>query len=252
MGCGKYFCAKCVSLVHNVKYCKDCGEVAEDYRGAYEEREESGGYSGPESESEEDAPKYAATGEDAVWESSFDSAQMIHLTRDRLNRIQRDLPLGEANAGLISRAFAHIIDLAFILLVAGGPLYLYLIDKLDGVIPLEDELLFPILMIHGLFAFLYIRLPFTLYGGTSLGKVVTKIRLVDQSGKYLAFFQALVHSILMAVLDLTGLFLINGIVTLFDKKRRSLVDLMLGTQVVSEEVWKRIAQKQIFNEDLSR
>lgn len=253
MGCGTYFCTECVTFVHNVAYCPSCQTVAEELRETYQTRAEDEPDSVYADAAEGDAPKYVATGEDARWEEQFDSSQLVQITRRRLAELERPLGLEEAQAGVARRILAHLIDLAIIVALSGSPLVLYDRGTLQEIIPLEAEPLFLAVVIHVIAAPLYYRFLLTVFGGVTLGRVVARIRLVSQKGAFLGLFQALVHTILEAVADLTVvLLLLNGLGALLSKERKTLIDRIAGTQVVLEDVWRKAARKRIYAEDATR
>jgi len=253
MGCGTYFCTECITFVHNVAFCPNCQNVAEELRETYQGRAEDQPGSVYAEAAESEGPKYVATAEDARWEEGFDSSQLVQITRRRLSELERPLPLEEAQAGVVRRTLAHLIDLAIILTLAVGPFLLMENGTLQRVVALEGDQLFLACLIHGIAAPLYYRFILTIFGGVTLGRVATGIRLVNQSGAYLGIFQALVHTILEAVADLTGaLLLLNGLVALLSKGRKSLIDRIVATQVVIDASWRKVARKRIYQEDAAR
>ena len=253
MGCGTYFCTECVTFVHNVAYCSSCQTVAEELRETYQTRAEDEPDSIYADAAESDGPKYVATGEDARWEEQFDSSQLVQITRKRLAELERPMPLEEAQAGVLRRTAAHLIDLAIVIVLSGGPLVLYDRGTLQTIIPLEADPLFLATVIHAIAAPLYYRFFLTVFGGVTLGRVVARIRLVNQQGAFLGLLQALVHTILEAVADLTlVLLLLNGLGTLLSKQHKTLINRIVGTQVVLEDVWHKTARKRIYAEDATR
>ena len=90
------------------------------------------------------------------------------------------------------------------------------------------------------------------YGGVTLGAAAAGIRVVDSSGRYLGGGQALVYTILQAVMMIPPLFLLNGLAVTLSKDKRSLIDKVLGSQVVVNQDWQQQTQKSIYVEDVSR
>jgi len=251
MGCGKWFCTECLTFVHNIPYCSDCQAVAEDLRGAVQERAEDQPDSVYGEAASGDGPVYAPTGEDAIWEHGFDSSKMVKITRGRLAELERSLSLVEDRAGILARAIAFVIDFAVTAVLALGPFYLEAQGRLSGILP-DPNTRFLVLMVNLVLSLFYYRLPLFHFSGVTLGRVVPQIRLVDQKGKFLGFGQAVVYTILQTVMYIPPLFLLNGLVAALSKDRRSLIDKILGTQEVKEGAWHERARKAIYFEDISR
>lgn len=247
MGCGTAFCNECLTFVRNVPYCPNCQEVAE---GLQEALQATGGDDYSETGEASATPKYVVTSEDARWESGFDSSQMVKISRARLAELERPMPLQDVHAPAWKRAIAHILDMVIILFLAGIPFYLE--DWLARYLPFDSDKRFLLLVFHAFLALFYYRLPCAWFGGMTLGRVMVGIRLVDHTGKYIHIIQGFVHTILQAVFDITLLFIVNGLIAAVSKDRRSLLDRILGTRVVRDDAWKRIARKQVYLEDVSR
>ena len=127
-----------MTFVHNVAYCPNCQTVAEELRETYQTRAEEEPDSVYAEGAESEGPKYVATGEDARWEEGFDSSQLVQITRGRLSELERPLPLDEAQASVVRRTVAHLIDLAIIVALAGGPFFLMDGGTLQRMVPLGD------------------------------------------------------------------------------------------------------------------
>ncbi len=199
--------------------------------------------------SEQRVPGYQFT--DSRWESQFDSAQMVKVTRNRLARLQRAMPLEQIKAGALARGIAFLLDAAITLLLAGGPFWLEKQGYLDNLLP-DMEIRTLVLIGHGAAALIYYRLFFALLGGRSFGRVVAGTRLVDGAGRFLKGIQALVHTILQTVSYIPPLFIINGLVAALRKDQCSLIDVVLNTREVKESAWFQLAQKSIYRDDVSK
>lgn len=199
--------------------------------------------------SEQRVPGYQLS--DSRWESQFDSAQMVKVTRSRLARLQRAMPLEQIKAGAMARGVAFLIDAAISFTLALGPFWLEDQGYLDRLLP-EVELRTLILIGHGVAALIYYRFFFALLGGRSFGRVVAGTRLVDSAGRYLNGIPALVHTILQTVSFIPPLFLINGLVAAARKSQCSLIDGVLNTREVKDGPWFKLAQKSIYRDDVSK
>jgi uncharacterized RDD family membrane protein YckC len=251
MGCGKYFCKECVNFVHGVAYCSECEDVAAQLREA-KTMSDSGA---EEDYGEAPGMNYAPTGEDAVWEKSFESSKMVKVNRQRLAALNHPLPLQEYQASSVKRIVAHAIDLGIILLLAIGPFVLYERGWFRSFLPADEEGSFLVLFVHAVLAFFYYRIIFVyLVGGRTFGRVVAGIRLVNSKGAYPGFGHSLIHTLLEAVGDLPLMIpaVVNGIAHMISKENKSLIDRLTGTQVVEDEPWHDVAQKRLYAEDVSR
>jgi uncharacterized RDD family membrane protein YckC len=130
---------------------------------------------------------------------------------------------------------------------------LYTGGGLRWLLPGDDETAYSILLVHAVLAFFYYRLPFTAFGGSSLGRIIAGIKLVDKKGALLNSGKAFVYCLLQAIADITlVLSMLNGLVFLFSKQKRSVIDHILDTQVVESGAWTSIAQQRIFQEDAEK
>ena len=199
--------------------------------------------------SEQRVPGYQFS--DSRWESQFDSAQMVKVTRNRLARLQRAMPLEQIKAGAMARGVAFLIDAAITFVLVAGPFWLDKQGYLDKILP-EVQTRALVLLVHGFAALIYYRFFFALLGGRSFGRIVAGTRLVDGAGRYLKSIQALVHTILQTVSYIPPLFLINGLVAALRKDQCSLIDVVLNTREVKESAWFKLAQKSIYRDDVSK
>jgi uncharacterized RDD family membrane protein YckC len=252
MGCGAKFCTECLTFVHTVPYCENCRDTAEELQEAYKERASMEGDSvyGDGTEVTEE-PNYAPTGEDAVWEQGFDSHKMVKIHRGRLSELERTVPLKHITASFIGRAIAWGIDFVCIVILMVFPFYLEAGGTFHRLFP-DPDVRFLVLFVHAVLAPIYYRLPFLLYGGMTLGGLFGRVRVVDQSGRFLGFMQAVITCILQAICLIPPLFLINGIFVLFTDRRRSLLDIILKTTLVQAHPWEEEAAKAIYREDVER
>lgn len=131
-------------------------------------------------------------------------------------------------AGVASRALAWVIDLVamgtlmLIASVAVGALGL-VIGEIAGAL-------------HFVIAFViqwgYTSLFETYWGGRTLGKAAVGIRVIDERGGHLRFFQVVVRNLLRVVDMLPMAYLVGGTTALLRGDGRRLGDLAAGTVVV--------------------
>jgi uncharacterized RDD family membrane protein YckC len=138
---------------------------------------------------------------------------------------------GEDIAPLPARAFATVVDLVVLALVntlvAWGTLQAVGLSlTLDRLREIRGA---PIVAFYVTLALLYVA-GLTLYGGQTLGKRLTGIRVVDDQGDDLSFAQALFRAVgwLASVASL-GLLCLPAI---FDVWSRTVHDRLSGTHVV--------------------
>ncbi|MHB1627099.1 MAG: RDD family protein [Bacilli bacterium] len=144
-------------------------------------------------------------------------------------------------AGIGSRAIATLIDacfllLCYILLFAG----LFAASRsgagrtlaLSGMAtPANYEIALYILLLVFLPLFYYVLFE-GLWGGQTLGKRFTKLRVVSYSGQSISFFSALVRNIVRIVDFLPSGYLIGMVCMLLTKREQRLGDLAAGTVVI--------------------
>jgi len=217
MGCGNYFCKECGREVHGVFYCKGCETTASEFAEAKEK------------ETDEIDP------EQARWEAGFSSASMVVINRKSLKKIVAPLPLEDIFAGAVRRIMSYVIDW----IITVPKVSIFLRYRLGNI---SEEDFLNILIAEIAFAFLYF-LFFNFSTGMTFGKLFANTRLVESSGKQVSFLQAFGRAIVSLVT--MPMPLLHGLVFLLSSSKQGFHDLILGTYVVLDEPWKKMAKEAI-------
>lgn len=91
-----------------------------------------------------------------------------------------------------------------------------------------------IILFHFLMFWGYFTLFETFWNGQTPGKKLCKIRVIQQSGRQITFFEAMTRNLLRIVDMLPGFYLIGVIATLCNGQQQRLGDLAAGTLVIHE------------------
>ena len=139
---------------------------------------------------------------------------------------------GVEKADLVPRFAAYLLDLIFISILI-SPLSVYMIDNSP-----DDETSMLILVLSLFIVVGYFSSQHGIWGKT-LGKKLSKIKIVNTDGSKISFWQALWRAILFPVIALTSTFFLIGLAfylwPIFNKHNRGLHDLLSGTLVVKEK-----------------
>src|ERR1700756_1234334 len=145
-------------------------------------------------------------------------------------------------AGLGSRFLAILTDsvvqgvayalliLVFVLVATSAP------RAFGGALSRTGEkwLIAGIILFHFLMFWGYFTLFETFWNGQTPGKKLCKIRVIQQSGRQITFFEAMTRNLLRIVDMLPGFYLIGVIATLCNRQHQRLGDLAAGTLVIHE------------------
>jgi uncharacterized RDD family membrane protein YckC len=98
----------------------------------------------------------------------------------------------------------------------------------------EKWLIAGIILFHFLMYWGYFTLFETFWNGQTPGKKFCKIRVIQQSGRQITFFEAMTRNLIRIVDMLPSFYLIGVIATLCNRQHQRLGDLAAGTLVVHE------------------
>jgi uncharacterized RDD family membrane protein YckC len=98
----------------------------------------------------------------------------------------------------------------------------------------EKWLIAGLIVFHFLMFWGYFTLFETFWNGQTPGKKLCKIRVMQQSGRQITFFEAVTRNLLRIVDMLPGFYLIGVITTLCNRQHQRLGDLAAGTLVIHE------------------
>lgn len=174
MGCNQYFPRKEVELVEGVAFCPGCEGAKQEF---IQNRIRA--------KAEKAAPQalgYASGSDEAKWEASFDTSQMISVSTARARRLKRGIAV-RRRAGFFSLLLAAGLDL---LPVAGVAYYF----REQNPIP-AAWVPYALLALLGVFVY---RMLFMLVMGKSIGMALAGIRLVDGDGRPAGFVAVAVHA----------------------------------------------------------
>lgn len=160
------------------------------------------------------------------------------LTIDTPEQVAIRFPL----AGLGSRFFAILTDsavqgvayavlvLIFVLIATSAP------KTAAGAFTHTGEkwLVAGLILFHFLMYWGYFTLFETFWNGQTPGKKLLKIRVIQQSGRQITFFEAMTRNLLRVVDALPGFYLIGVIAMLSNRQHQRLGDLAAGTLVIHE------------------
>lgn len=174
--------------------------------------------------------------EQAKWESGFSSALMVVLNRKSLDKLVEPLPMEEIRGGFIARCVAFVIDWAVAI-----PKFAFLLQHYKLGTETDFQYL---LMIETVLAFFYF---FILnYGaGMTIGKLFTGLRVVDSMGRMISAGQAFGRAIISFLSLSLVPALLHAICFFVSPERKGLHDLLLFTQVVKDEPWKKMAKEAV-------
>lgn len=161
-----------------------------------------------------------------------------HLSVDTPEQVTLRLPV----AGLGSRFLAILTDtaiqiiayalliLVFVLLASSAP------KTAGGALSHTGEkwLIAGLILFHFLMYWGYFTLFETFWNGQTPGKRLCKIRVIQQSGRQLTFFEAMTRNLLRIIDILPGFYLIGVIAMLCNRQHQRLGDLAAGTIVIHE------------------
>jgi uncharacterized RDD family membrane protein YckC len=161
-----------------------------------------------------------------------------HLSIDTPEQVAIRFPL----AGLGSRFLAILTDsavqvaayavliLIFVLIATSAP------KTTSGALSHTGEkwLIAGLILIHFLMYWGYFALFETFWNGQTPGKKLLKIRVIQQSGRQITFFEAMTRNLLRIIDALPGFYLIGVIAMLSNHQHQRLGDLAAGTLVVHE------------------
>jgi uncharacterized RDD family membrane protein YckC len=114
----------------------------------------------------------------------------------------------------------------------------------------EKWLIAGIILFHFLMYWGYFALFETFWNGQTPGKKLCKIRVIQQSGRQITFFEAMTRNLLRIIDMLPSFYLIGVIATLCNRQHQRLGDLAAGTLVVHERpsdepLWSGSASRTI-------
>lgn len=98
----------------------------------------------------------------------------------------------------------------------------------------EKWLIAGLIIFHFVMFWGYFTLFETFWNGQTPGKKLCKIRVIQQSGRQITFFEAMTRNLLRIVDMLPGFYLIGVITTLCNGQHQRLGDLAAGTLVIHE------------------
>lgn len=98
----------------------------------------------------------------------------------------------------------------------------------------EKWLFAGLIILHFVMYWGYFTLFETFWNGQTPGKKLCKIRVIQQSGRQITFFEAMTRNLLRAVDMLPGLYLAGAVTMLCNRQHQRLGDLAAGTLVVHE------------------
>ncbi|MBE7559061.1 RDD family protein [bacterium] len=191
MGCNHYFPRREVELVEGVAFCASCQDAkAEFIQNRLRQKAEK---AAPQ------ALGYATAEDEAKWEASFDTSQMISVSTGRARRLKSPIEV-KKSAGFFWLMLAAVIDLVPV----GAFLYWsYSRNPQNGTWWTPDALL----VLLGVLAY---RILFTLMFGKSIGMALAGIRPVGADGRPVGLLGSLLHG---------ALFILGRVVTEADWKR---------------------------------
>jgi len=247
MGCGRWYCAACITTVKKVKYCKDCAEtVGEDLRSIQEQMEV-----------DESSPGYirpVVGGEKDEWEEGFQSSQMIRLSRSRLRALKRPVDVSGAVAGIGRRALAMLVDWAVTIFLMFGSYVLLTSAAGTGISAAEPNPAFVgVGVILGLAVSFLVRFVLLILTGQTIGGLLAGVCLVDLRGRPAGTFLCFGRALFDTVFDvLLPVHLLNVLLVSPKKKRGSVSDSIVGTHAVSVAEWRDKARATIYEEDRAK
>lgn len=114
----------------------------------------------------------------------------------------------------------------------------------------EKWLIAGLILFHFLMYWGYFTLFETFWNGQTPGKRLFKIRVIQQSGRQITFFEAMTRNLLRVIDMLPGLYLIGVVTMLCNRQHQRLGDLAAGTLVVHERpsdepLWSGAAARTI-------
>jgi uncharacterized RDD family membrane protein YckC len=98
----------------------------------------------------------------------------------------------------------------------------------------EKWLVAGLILFHFAMYWGYFTLFETFWNGQTPGKKLCKIRVIQQSGRQLTFFEAMIRNLLRVVDLLPGFYLVGVIAMLSNRQHQRLGDLAAGTLVIHE------------------
>jgi uncharacterized RDD family membrane protein YckC len=169
---------------------------------------------------------------------SFREVSPDQLTIDTPEQVAIRFPL----AGLGSRFLAILADsvvqgvayailiLVFVLIATSAP------KTTGGALSHAGEkwLVAGLILFHFLMYWGYFTLFETFWNGQTPGKKLLKIRVIQQSGRQITFFEAMTRNLLRIVDMFPGFYLVGVITMLSNHQHQRLGDLAAGTLVVHE------------------
>lgn len=258
MGCGKMVCEGCTFEVRGVKYCNNCKSVAQEFQ-----KSASHPTYTPDEGETETRRKHTVfdTTADAKWEKHFDSSSMIEVSTSTIREIRGRINLSNAYTSTGTRVVAHLLDIA-LCMILGFIIAFALLPNIENPLTMTLEEVFinsftlnAVSTVIVGFVLLFIeRILLNSFGGITLGRLFTGIKLVATSGASAGIVRGVLHAILSTVLDL--LILIGWILFLIssamNKKGQALHDVVAGTCVVNNEQWKKACAAAILQRDKER
>jgi uncharacterized RDD family membrane protein YckC len=176
------------------------------------------------------------------------------LTIDTPEQVSIRFPI----AGLGSRFLAILADtvvqlVAYILLILVFVLIATSAPKVaSGELSHTGEkwLVAGLIFFHFVMYWGYFALFETYWNGQTPGKKLCKIRVIQQSGRQITFFEAMIRNLIRIVDLLPGFYLIGVITTLCNRQHQRLGDLAAGTLVIHERpseepLWSGSASRTI-------
>jgi uncharacterized RDD family membrane protein YckC len=134
-------------------------------------------------------------------------------------------------ADTVVQAVAYaVLILIFVLIATSAP------KTTGGALSHTGEkwLIAGIILFHFLMYWGYFTLFETFWNGQTPGKKLFKIRVIQQSGRQITFFEAMIRNLLRVVDLFPGMYLTGVITMLCNRQHQRLGDLAAGTLVVHE------------------
>jgi len=150
-------------------------------------------------------------------------------------------------ADSVVQAVAYaVLILVFVLIATSAP------KTVGGELSHTGEkwLIAGIILFHFLMYWGYFTLFETVWNGQTPGKKLFKIRVIQQSGRQITFFEAMTRNLIRVVDMFPGLYLTGVITMLCNRRHQRLGDLAAGTLVVHERpsdepLWSGAAARTI-------
>ena len=136
------------------------------------------------------------------------------------------------NSSLGNRVLAFTIDVLFLILITNIFQNIIDADIIRYNFGEVDRYTLSISLFPPLLWFVYFT-GCDLIGAASLGKIITNMKLIDQSGKGLSFSQIIIRNLIKSFVS--PILLIGFIIAFFDHENLSLHDKVSNTKIVSHK-----------------